>query len=55
MDIKTKLYDTKIFDNDLVAINESRITLKLNKPEYIGMCILGLSRGFDVRVPLRLP
>ena len=29
----------KIFDNDLVAI-----TLTLNKPAYIGMCILELNK-----------
>ena len=33
----------KIFDYDLVAIRKSKITLKLNKPVYVGMCILDLS------------
>ena len=32
----------KIFDNDLVAIRKGKITLTLNKPAYIGMCILQL-------------
>ena len=32
----------KIFDNDLVAIRKSKLTLKLNKPVYIEMCILEL-------------
>ena len=36
MDIK------KILDNDLVAIR--KITLALNKPAYVGMCILDLSK-----------
>ena len=36
MDIKIKLYLT-IFDNDLV-------TLKLSKPGYVEICILGLSK-----------
>ena len=34
----------KIFDNDLVAIVKNKITLTLNKPAYIGMCILELSK-----------
>ena len=34
----------KIFDNDLVAIRKSKVTLMLNKPAYIGMCILELSK-----------
>ena len=32
----------KVFDNDLVAIR--KVTLTLNKPAYIGMCILELSK-----------
>ena len=43
MNIKTKLYITKIFVNDLVAIRKSKFTLKLNKPAYVGMYILDLS------------
>ena len=34
----------KIFDNDLVAIPINKVTLTLNKPAYIGMCILELSK-----------
>ena len=44
MDIKTKLYVTKIFDNDLVAIQKSKITLTLNRQAYVAMYILNLSR-----------
>ena len=33
----------KIFDNELVAIRKSKITLTLNKPVYIVMCKLELS------------
>ena len=44
MDIKTKLYVTKIFDSDLVAIHKSKITLTLNKPAFVGMCILDLTK-----------
>ena len=34
----------KIFDNNLVVIRKSKVALKLNKPAYIGMCILELSK-----------
>ena len=34
----------KIFDNDLVARRKNKVTLTLNKPAYIGMCILELSK-----------
>ena len=34
----------KIFDIDLVVIRENKVTLTLNKPTYIGMCILLLSK-----------
>ena len=44
MDIKTKLSVTKIFGNDLAPLLKSKITLMLNKPAYIGMCMLDLSK-----------
>ena len=34
----------EIFDNNLVAIHKIKITLTLNKPAYVGMCILELSK-----------
>ena len=34
----------KIFHNDLVAIRKNKVTLALNKPAYIGMCVLELSK-----------
>ena len=34
----------KIFDNNLVATRKSKLALKPNKPAYIGMCILELSK-----------
>ena len=34
----------KIFGNDLVVIRKSKVTLTLNKPAYITMCILDLSK-----------
>ena len=30
----------KIFDNNVVAIRKSKVTLTLNKPAYAGMCVL---------------
>ena len=40
MDIQTKLYVTKIFDNELVAIRKNKVTLTLKISAYLGMCIL---------------
>ena len=34
----------KIFDNNLVTIYKSKFALKLNKPAYIEMCFLELSK-----------
>ena len=34
----------KIFDNDLVGIRKDKVTLTLNKPACIEMCILKLSK-----------
>ena len=34
----------KSFDNDLVAIRESKVTITLNKQAYIGMCVVDLSK-----------
>ena len=34
----------KTFDNDLMAISKSEITLTLSKPTDIGMCILDLCK-----------
>ena len=44
MDIKTWLQAKKIFGNDLVTIHKSKVTLTINKPAYIGICILEMSR-----------
>ena len=32
----------KVFDNDLVGIHKNKVTLILNNPANIGMCILEL-------------
>ena len=34
----------KIFDNNLVAIRQSKLALKLNKPACIGMRILEMNK-----------
>ena len=34
----------KIFDNNSVAIQKSKLILELNKPAYTGMCKLDLSK-----------
>ena len=34
----------KTFDNNLVAKRKSKVSLKLNKPAYTGICILELSK-----------
>ena len=34
----------KIFVDDLVAICKNKVSLTLNKPAYIGVCILELSK-----------
>ena len=44
MGIKTHLYFTKNYDNDLVAILKYQLTLTLNKPGYVRLCILDLSK-----------
>ena len=43
MVIETKLYVTKIFDNDLFAIRRCKISLILNKLAYLRMGTLDLS------------
>ena len=41
---KPRYMSHKIFDNNLVAIQKRKVSLKLNKPAYIGICILELSK-----------
>ena len=46
----------KIFNNDLVAMCKSKITLTLNKPAYVGMWILDLSKVLmtsSIRITLK--
>ena len=42
---KSSYMSDKIFDNNSVAMWKTIVALKLNKPVYIGMCILELSKG----------
>ena len=46
MEIKTKICVSKKIDNDLIAKRKSKVTLKLNKPAYLRMSILDLSKVF---------
>ena len=41
---KPSYVSQKIFGNDLVEISKNKVTLTLNKPAYIGICILELSK-----------
>ena len=41
---KRSYMSRKIFDSNLGMIRKSKLTLKLNKAAYIGMCILKLSK-----------
>ena len=41
---KTSQMLHKMFDNDLVAIRKSKVTLTIHKPIYVGICILDLSK-----------
>ena len=40
--LKSSYMSQKVFDDDLVAIRKNKVTLTLNKPEYVGICILDL-------------
>ena len=42
--IRNNFWSHKIFHNDLVAILKSKVILTVNKPAYIRMCILELSK-----------
>ena len=44
MGIKTKVCNSKKIDNDLVGTHKIKITLTFNKPAYVGMCLLELSK-----------
>ncbi|KAL9967825.1 hypothetical protein ACROYT_G026122 [Oculina patagonica] len=44
MTSKPTYVSSKIFNEDLVAVHKIKETLTLNKPAYVGMCILDLSK-----------
>ena len=41
---KPTFVSSKIFSKNLVAVHKIKETLKLNRPGYVGMCILDLSK-----------
>ena len=41
---KPSFISSKIFNEDLVAVHKTKTTLTLNRPAYVGMCILDLSK-----------
>ena len=41
---KPSFINYKIFNEDLVAVHKTKATLTLNRPAYVGMCILDLSK-----------
>ena len=41
---KPTFQSSKIFNENLVAIKKIKESLYLNKPSYVGMCILDLSK-----------
>ena len=41
---KPSYVSSKIFNENLVAVHKIKETLTLNRPAYIGMCILDLSK-----------
>ena len=41
---KPTFFSSKIFNKNLVAVHKIKETLKLNRPAYVGMCILDLSK-----------
>ena len=41
---KPSYISQKIFDNNLVATRKNKVTLKLQKPAYVRICILDLSK-----------
>ena len=41
---KPNYMSKKIFDTDFVAIRKNKVTLKVNKLGYVGMCLLELSQ-----------
>ena len=51
---KPSFITRKIFDNNLVEIHKIKTTLTLNKPGYVGMCMLEISKSSSLWIPLWL-
>ena len=49
---KQTFVHSKIFNENLVAVHKMKECLTLDRPAYIGMCILDLSKVFNVRLSL---
>ena len=45
MTSKPTYVSSKIFNENLVAVHKIKETLTLNRPAYLGMCILDLSKN----------
>lgn len=41
---KATFVNSKILNEDLIAVRKIKETLRLNRPAYVGMCILDLSK-----------
>ena len=49
--IKIKLDIKKILDDDLFMIHKGKVTSTINKPTYLGLCILDLSSKVLMPIP----
>ena len=49
---KPSYMSQNICDNNVVTIRKNKVPLALNKPAYIGMHVLDMSKVLIVRVPL---
>ena len=45
---KPTYVNSKIFNDNLVAVHKIKETLTLNRPAYLGMCILDLSKTLHI-------
>ena len=50
---KPTYVSSKVFNENLVAVHKIKETLILNRPAYVGMCILDLSKVLTVADPER--
>ena len=45
---KPTFVNSKIFTEDLAAVHKTKETLKLDRPAYVGMCILEVLRSANI-------